>query len=119
MANLDKIKANLSRGVTVNDMMVKLKINRRPFYYYRTLDPAFNQFVLDATQNKGVRRSVRAVRVHVATVHEQNNDYHAIRAMIPESNPHRDDIVARIFEDLLGGSLKRDEVPARLKVYIA
>jgi hypothetical protein len=39
--------------------------------------------------------------------------------MIPEQNPHRDDIVARIFEDLLSGSLKREEVPARVKVYIA
>jgi hypothetical protein len=39
--------------------------------------------------------------------------------MIPESNPHRDDIVARIFEDLLMGSLKREEVPARVKIYIA
>jgi hypothetical protein len=39
--------------------------------------------------------------------------------MIPEQNPHRDDIVARIFEDLLGGTLKRDEVHARVKSYIA
>jgi hypothetical protein len=30
----------------------------------------------------------------------------------------RDDIVARIFEDLLSGSLKREEVPARVKVYV-
>ena len=37
---------------------------------------------------------------------------------MPESNPHRDDIVARIFEDLLSGSLKREEVAARVKVYI-
>ena len=39
--------------------------------------------------------------------------------MIPASNPHRDDIVARIFEDLLGGSLERKDVPDRVKVYIA
>jgi hypothetical protein len=39
--------------------------------------------------------------------------------LIPESNPHRDDIVARIFEDLLGDTLKREEVPIRIKVYVA
>jgi len=52
-------------------------------------------------------------------VRDNNNEYYKIRDMIPEQNPHRDDIVARIFEDLLSGSLKRDEVPARVKVYIA
>ncbi|GMO40842.1 hypothetical protein [Bradyrhizobium sp. TM233] len=39
--------------------------------------------------------------------------------MIPESNPHRDDIVARIFEDLLGGGLQRENVPNRIKAYVA
>jgi hypothetical protein len=52
-------------------------------------------------------------------VRDNNNDYYNIRGMIPERNPHRDDIVARIFEDLLGGSLGREDVPGRVKVYIA
>ena len=43
----------------------------------------------------------------------------ADRDMIPASNPHRDDIVARIFEDLFNGSLEREEIPGRVKVYIA
>jgi hypothetical protein len=38
--------------------------------------------------------------------------------MIPDPNPHRDDIVARIFENLLNGSLEREEVAGRVKVYI-
>jgi hypothetical protein len=38
--------------------------------------------------------------------------------MIPASNPHRDDIVARIFEDWLDGSLERADVSARVKNYI-
>jgi hypothetical protein len=83
-------------------------------------DPEFASFVkLHTTQNAGRSRLIRYSRVRVAVVRQQNNDYHAIRSMIPESNPHRDDIVARIFEDLLGGSLKRHEVPARVKVYIS
>ena len=32
---------------------------------------------------------------------------------------HRDDIVARIFEDMLSGLLKREEVPSRIKNYVA
>jgi hypothetical protein len=52
-------------------------------------------------------------------VRNDNNDYYKIRDMIPASNPNRDDIVARIFEDLLGGFLERREVPARVKAYVA
>jgi hypothetical protein len=39
--------------------------------------------------------------------------------MIPKSNPHRGDIIARIFEDILTGALDRKDVPFRAKFYIA
>ena len=39
--------------------------------------------------------------------------------MIPESDPHRDDIVARIFEDMLSGLLNREDLPSRIKHYVA
>jgi hypothetical protein len=51
-------------------------------------------------------------------VRQQNNDYHTIRDLIPTSNPHRDDIVARIFEDILSGSLRREDVPSRINRYV-
>ena len=57
--------------------------------------------------------------VAIEQVRQENNDYFVIRRLIPESNPHRDDIVARIFEDLLDGTLKRDEVRVRIGVYVA
>jgi hypothetical protein len=83
-------------------------------------DPEFACFMkLAIAANAGRARKIRYTRVHTATVRDDNNDYYKIRDMIPVGNPNRDDIVARIFEDLLGGTLKREDVPARVKVYIA
>jgi hypothetical protein len=83
-------------------------------------DPEFASFVkLYITQNAGRSRLIRYSRVRVAVVRQQNNDYHTIRDLIPTSNPHRDDVVARIFEDLLVGTLKREDVRARVNLYIA
>jgi hypothetical protein len=87
---------------------------------YRRENPEFDQFVKRAVVGNTARgQKIRYSRVRTAAVRDNNNDYYKIRAMIPEQNPHRDDIVARIFEDLLIGSLKRDEVSARVKDYIA
>jgi len=41
------------------------------------------------------------------------------RDLVPASNPHRDDIVGRIFEDMLSGLLKREDVPVRISRYVA
>jgi hypothetical protein len=38
--------------------------------------------------------------------------------MIPANFPDRDDIVSRIFEDLLSGSIRREDVRSRVKSYI-
>jgi hypothetical protein len=40
-------------------------------------------------------------------------------AVHPESNPYRGDIVGRIFEDMLSGSLRREDVRSRVNAYIA
>jgi hypothetical protein len=90
------------------------------FYHYRELNPEFDQFVREALAGNNSRGpKIRWTRVHTSSVRDSNNEYYKIRDMIPEQNPHRDDIVARIFEDLLNGSLVREEVPGRVKVYIA
>jgi hypothetical protein len=87
---------------------------------HRREHPEFDQFVLRSTvENKIKRQKLRLQRIHTAIVRDDNNEYYKIRGMIPEGNPHRDDIVARIFEDLLTGSLERDHVPARIKTYVA
>jgi hypothetical protein len=39
--------------------------------------------------------------------------------MLPASFSDKDDVISAIFEDLLTGKLKRDEVKARIQTYIA
>jgi hypothetical protein len=83
-------------------------------------DPEFARFVKTAVAGNSARaRKIRYTRVHTASVRDDNNDYYRIRDMIASSNPHRDDIVARIFEDLLEGTLKREDVSARVRIYVA
>jgi hypothetical protein len=49
---------------------------------------------------------------------EESNDYYKIRAMLPAGFPDKDDVVSAIFEDLLTGALRRDDVRARMQSYI-
>jgi hypothetical protein len=83
-------------------------------------DPEFGLLILSNSKlNRSRFVDICKARVIVANVRQQNNDYYSIRNLIPGGNPHRDDIVARIFEDLLSGHLKREDVRARIKVYVA
>jgi hypothetical protein len=130
---LDQIKEKLSRGVSLGEITTGRmtggggKVDRslvlvrsNVLYRFRELNPDFDQFVRRATSRSNSRgQLIRQTRVRTAVRRSSNNDYYAIRSLIPESNPHRDDIVARIFEDLLGGALKREEIPASVKGYIA
>jgi hypothetical protein len=129
---LDLIKDDLRRGISLAQICHGIptgggKVDRRlvrvrtnVFYHYRELNPEFDQFVREALAGNNSRGpKIRWTRVHTSSVRDSNNEYYKIRDMIPEQNPHRDDIVARIFEDLLNGSLVREEVPGRVKVYIA
>jgi hypothetical protein len=51
-------------------------------------------------------------------IREQNNDYFRIRAMLPAGFPDKDDVVSDIFEAILEGSLKREDVRVRVQNYI-
>ena len=95
-------------------------MNHVTFTHFRRQDAEIDLLaarVIAGAQTRAQKR--RWCRVRNQSTRDQNNDYYKIRDMIPASNPHRDDIVARIFEDLLGGSLERKDVPDRVKVYIA
>jgi hypothetical protein len=95
-------------------------VGTRVFYRHRRENSEFDRFVKDTVAGNTARgQKIRYTRVHTAKVRDNNNDYYNIRDMVSASNPHRDDIVARIFEDLLGGTLKREDVPTRVKAYVA
>jgi hypothetical protein len=129
---LDQIKNDLRRGISLGQIChgrptgggkvdhSLILVRPNVFYRYRDLNPDFDRFVRESLAGSNSRgQKIRWTRVRTASVRDNNNDYYKIRDMVPASNPHRDDIVARIFEDLLGGSLKREEVPGRVKIYIA
>ena len=125
------MKTALDRGITINQIIhgrpvgggvakPSLRIvDAAVLARYRRESPEFDRFVKRAVAGNTARgQKIRYARVRTAAARDSNNEYYRIRAMIPEGNPHRDDIVARIFEDLLSGALKRDEVRARVGVYI-
>jgi hypothetical protein len=132
LAIVDVIKEKIIRGTSIGeichgkptgggpiDRSLILTMHNK-FSYLRKTNVEFDQFVREHTKNNNSRgQHIRHTRVRTAVVRDERNDYHQIRDMIPESNPNRDDIVARIFEDLLGGALDRKDVPARVKTYIA
>jgi hypothetical protein len=92
-------------------------------YRYHQLNADFNQFVLEAIADSNsvgqtIRFSRQRARIQTARAREEASDYHKIRDMISVGNPHRDDIVARIFEDMLSGNLDRENVRARVSCYV-
>ncbi|WP_377830073.1 hypothetical protein ACFKHW_12985 [Bradyrhizobium lupini] len=58
-------------------------------------------------------------RIRNQAAREQQNDYYTIRAMLPENFPDKDDVVSAIFEDLLTGVLRREDVKALVKSYVS
>jgi len=61
------------------------------------LDRASMEAIADSKSvGQKIRFSRHRARLQTARVRKEANDYHEIRDMIPASNPHRDDIVARI-----------------------
>jgi hypothetical protein len=132
LAIVDVIKEKIVKGASISEITQGRptgggKRNRslilappNKFSSLRRTNPEFDQFIRENTKENSSRgQRIRHTRVRTASVRDDNNDYYKIRDMISASNPNRDDIVARIFEDLLGGTLSREEVPARVKVYIA
>ncbi|MCC8975751.1 hypothetical protein [Bradyrhizobium brasilense] len=98
-------------------------VNSTLLYNARKADPAFDLFVKQhvaesSSRAQKLRWSLR--RAHEATQRQrdQANDYHTIRAMIPPGVPDADEIVSRIFEDMLSGALNRNDVAKRVRFYV-
>ena len=66
-----------------------------------------------------IGQRIRHQRRLNAAKREDTNDYHSIRSMLPANFPDKDDVIGAIFEDMLTGSLKRENVRARVQAYIA
>ena len=87
---------------------------------HRRENPEFNRLVLDVIEGSNRRAQLRRhQQARNNAVRDQNNDYYKILAMLPASYPDKDDVVSAIFEDLLTGSLRRDDVKARFQIYLA
>ncbi|WP_375309064.1 hypothetical protein WHZ77_17390 [Bradyrhizobium sp. A5] len=120
---LVKVKAALERGATIGSITTAGRPTRLLAHHAlkraRREDPVFDRFVFERTKDN-IRRGqlLRWQRAKNSIVREEQNDYYRIRAMLPASLPDRDDIVSMIFEDLLTGSLKREEVKDRIRSYV-
>jgi hypothetical protein len=93
-----------------------------PARYRRENNPAFNRFVGVATKDnnsKGQKlRYMRArTRLHTFAAREEANDFRRIRALLSPNLPDKDDVVSDIFEALLNGSRRREDVRARIKLW--
>jgi hypothetical protein len=120
----EKVRALLKRNAPISSFTTGASGNylmsHVTFNKFRREDSEIDSLasrVIASARHAAQHRRWSRVRNH--TIREQNNDHYKIRDMIPENNPHRGDIVARIFEDLLSGSLNRDAVRSRANLYIA
>lgn len=125
------VRNAINHGWTISKMITGRPVGGGPVDYSQRIvnahvlfghckrDPEFAQFLRQATAGNTKRgQKIRWSRFRSAAARQESNDYYKIRGMIPERNPHRDDIVARIFEDILNGSLKREDVPSRIDRYV-
>jgi hypothetical protein len=89
------------------------------FTQFRREDPEIELLasrVIAGAQHHAQKR--RWVRVRNQSKREQNNDYYKILALLPANFPDRDDVVSNIFEALLSGSLRREDVRTRIRQFI-
>jgi len=91
---------------------------------YRHLNPEFDRFVVEAiADSKSVGQKIRfsrvRARIQTARAREEANDYHGILALFPANFPGRDDAAHDLFVAVFEGSLKREDVRARVKHCIA
>jgi hypothetical protein len=129
-AKLQEVKAALIAKKSIADVTGQhIRGKKRPvivnstrFYNARKADPEFDFFVRQQIAGSNARaQQLRhsLSRAHKATSEqrEQANEYRSIRAMFPAWMPDPDELVSRIFEDMLSGALDRAEVPKRIRFY--
>jgi hypothetical protein len=133
---IEEIKRDILNGASISQIchgrptgggkVDRSLVRARPnvFKYLRQVNADFDRFMqenythsLSAAQK--IRWSRIKTRILTATARDESNDYYRILAMVPASVPDRRAIVSLIFEDMLAGMLNREDVPARVRKYIA
>jgi hypothetical protein len=77
-------------------------------------------FSREDSNSRGQQLRQRRARTLIRTAAARNeaNDYQAIRATLPVNFPGLDDVVSDIFEAMLAGRLRREDVRAHVQTYI-
>jgi hypothetical protein len=83
---------------------------------YRRESRDFDQFVIEAiADSASVGLRLFRQRKQNAAKRDEISDYHSIRAMLPASSPDKEDVVSAIFENLLTGVLRREDVRRQIR----
>jgi hypothetical protein len=86
---------------------------------HRRENPEFDRLVINVIKDSNSRAQLRRWRkTRNDAIREENNDYYKILAMLPAGFPGKDDVVSDIFEALLNGSLRREDVRSRVRSYV-
>jgi hypothetical protein len=121
----EKIKAALKAPTaTISGIVLARRPGRLVTYValqaYRRADPEIDTLVRGIIATSHTRAMERRwQRLKNEAKREEANDYFKIRSMLPANFPDKDDVVSDIFEALLGGSLRREDIRARVGQFIA
>ena len=87
------------------------------------LNPDFDRFVLSTFadhNSRGQQRRHNPGKARIQILRTEANDFHKIASMVPDGlPPHvRDDIAQSILLALMEGTLRRDQVRARVQPFV-
>ncbi|WP_092147011.1 hypothetical protein [Bradyrhizobium sp. NFR13] len=125
-AQIERVKLLLTNGVPLTHITGSRK-KGGDFYTapnnvverYRRENPEFHAFVLEkVTGSKSRAQQRRWDRLRNVQRREEANDYTRISSLVPTYLPHRDDVINSIFLAICDGSLKREDVKARIGFFI-
>jgi hypothetical protein len=119
----EKVRALLKANVSISSITKagtrSYVMNHVTFTHFRKQDPEIDALAARIIAGAQPRaQKLRWSRARNRSAREHNNDYYGIRALLPAAFPDKDDVVANIFEALLNGSLRREDVGARVKQFI-
>jgi hypothetical protein len=119
----EQVRALLKRNARIGSFTAAGRsgyvMSHLTFVKLRREDPEIDMLAARVIEGGRQRaQQTRWVRMRNQAARDQTNDYHKVRAMLPASFPDKDDVVSAIFEDLLTGKLKREDVRVRVQTYI-